>query len=37
LIRVCNIEGSPKTKMSKTDIMKQNAMLNAQRKKARGH
>lgn len=37
LIRVCNIEGSPKTKMSKTDIMKQNAMLNAQRKKARSH
>ena len=37
LIRVCNIEGSPKSKMSKTDIMKQNAMLNAQRKKARGH
>lgn len=37
LIRVCNIEGSPKTKMSKTDIMKQNAMLNAQRKKARAH
>lgn len=37
LIRVCNIEGSPKTKMSKSDIFKQNAMLNAQRKKARGH
>jgi len=33
LIRVCSIESAPKKKMSKANIMKQNAMLNEQRKK----
>lgn len=32
LIRVCNIENSPKKKMKKGDIFKQNAALNARRK-----
>ena len=36
LIDVCSIEGSPKKKMRKNDIMRQNAQLNAARKKALG-
>ena len=33
LIRVCNIENTPKKKMGKNDIYKQNAMLNAERRR----
>lgn len=33
LIRVCNIENAPKKKMKKGDVLKQNAMLNEQRKR----
>lgn len=36
LIDVCNIENSPKKKMRKGDIFKQNAQLNAARKKRLG-
>ena len=36
LIRVCNIKGTSGKKMSKRDIMKQNAELNAARRKALG-
>lgn len=36
LIDVCSIENSPKKKMRKGDIMKQNSQLNAARKKAMG-
>lgn len=36
LIDVCNIENSPKKKMRKGDIFKQNAQLNAARKKSLG-
>lgn len=36
LIHVCNIKGSKGKKMSKRDIMKQNAELNAARRKASG-
>lgn len=36
LIRVCNIKGTAGKKMSKRDIMKQNAELNAARRKASG-
>ena len=36
LIRVCNIKGTSGKKMSKRDIMKQNAELNAARRKASG-
>lgn len=36
LIDVCGIESSPKKKMRKNDIFKQNAQLNASRKKAMG-
>ena len=34
LIRVCNIENSPKKKMSKKDVYKQNSAINEARKKA---
>jgi len=34
LIRVCNIENSPKKKMKKNDIFKQNTSLNQARRKA---
>ena len=33
LIRVCNLENAPKKKMSQKDVFKQNARLNAERKK----
>ena len=33
LIRVCNVENSPKKKMSKKDVFKQNAALNEARKR----
>lgn len=33
LIKVCDIEGSPKQKMSKADILKQNAAINKARRK----
>lgn len=36
LIDVCSIENSPKKKMRKGDIMKQNAQLNAARRRAMG-
>lgn len=36
LIEVCGAEQSPKKKMRKNDILRQNAQLNAARKKARG-
>lgn len=36
LIKVCNIKGTSGKKMSKRDIMKQNAELNAARRKALG-
>lgn len=36
LIKICNIENSPPKKMSKKNIYKQNAALNAQRRKAMG-
>lgn len=36
LIRVCNIENSPKKKMRTNEIMRQNASLNEQRKRAMG-
>lgn len=32
LIKICSIENAPKKKMSKADIMRQNAALNAKRK-----
>lgn len=34
LIRVCNIENAPKKKMKQSDILRQNAALNAKRKAA---
>ena len=36
LVRVCEQKSAPKKKMSKKDIYRQNAALNAQRRKARG-
>ena len=36
LIRVCNIKNTPPKKMSKGDIMKRNAALNASRRKQLG-
>jgi len=33
LIRVCNIENSPKKKMRKGDVFKQNSKLNAERRR----
>lgn len=36
LIRICNIKQSPEKKMSKAEIMKQNAKLNAARRKKSG-
>ena len=35
LIKVCDIEGSPKQKMSKGEILRQNAAINAKRRKAK--
>ena len=37
LIRVCEQKNAPKKKMSKKDIYRQNAALNAQRRKMRGN
>lgn len=36
LIRVCNIENSPKKKMRKNDVLRQNSRLNAERRRLMG-